>query len=90
MLVEFPFRTVRPTRYGAHMDALRKLLFDDGKAWLHVAALVAIAIGVVDLWAFRRIPEGVDLTLILDGLAAMGLNATFKMGRSRAPAPPAH
>jgi len=72
------------------MDALRKLLFDDGKAWLHVAALVAIAIGVVDLWAFRRIASGLDLTLILDGLAAMGLNAAFNMGRSQTPAPPAN
>jgi len=63
-------------------------VFDDAGLWLHLGALIAVAIGVIDLWGFHRLQVDADLALIVAALGAMGLRVSFMAGRSQASAPP--
>jgi hypothetical protein len=58
-------------------------LLIDGTIWLHVAALIAVAIGLVDLWWFRPLQHDPDVALMLGGLGALGLNTAFNPGRAQ-------
>jgi hypothetical protein len=42
---------------------------------VHVAALIAIAIGLVDVWYFHTMHRALDLVLVLSGLAVTCANA---------------
>jgi hypothetical protein len=57
-------------------------VIDDAGVWAHVAALIAIAIGLTDLWGFHRLQVEIDLGIILAALGAMGLKVAFNAGRS--------
>jgi len=47
----------------------------DGRLWVHVAALIAIATGLVDVWYFHTMHRALDLVLVLSGLAVTCANA---------------
>ena len=41
--------------------------------WVHLAAMIAIAIGLADLWYFHTFARDSDLLFVVGGLAGMGL-----------------
>jgi len=41
--------------------------------WVHLAGLIAIAVGLVDLWYFRQLSHDTELLLMVGGFAGMGL-----------------
>jgi hypothetical protein len=41
--------------------------------WVHLAGVIVIAFGIVDLWLFRSLSHDTDLLFILGGVAGMGL-----------------
>lgn len=41
--------------------------------WMHMAALFALMVGLVDLWAFRQLSHDTELLLMVGGFAGMGL-----------------
>lgn len=51
--------------------SLRDVILQD--LWVHLAALLAIALGAVDLWYFHSFSRDTELLFIVGGLAGMGL-----------------
>lgn len=49
----------------------RDVLLQD--LWLHLAGLIAIALGASDLWVFHAFSHDTDLLLMAGGFAGMGL-----------------
>jgi len=49
-----------------------KLLTDN--LWPHLGAVVAVAIGLVDVWHFHTFGTTADQIFIIGGLAAFGVN----------------
>lgn len=41
--------------------------------WVHFAGLIAIAVGLADLWYFHQFAHDTELLLIVGGFAGMGL-----------------
>jgi hypothetical protein len=50
---------------------LKQVLLQD--FWVHLAGVIAIAIGLVDLWNFHAFARDSDLLFIIGGFAGMGL-----------------
>jgi len=51
--------------------------------WLHVAALISIAVGLLDVWWRHALQHDLDVSLLLGGLGALGLNVAFNAGRAQ-------
>ena len=64
-----------------------KAILDDGALWLHIGALIAIAIGLIDVWHFGALQHDLDIGLVLSGLAGMGLKLAYNAGKAQAGAP---
>lgn len=50
---------------------LRDVILQD--LWIHAAGLIAIALGLVDLWYFHALAHDTDLLFVIGGFAGMGL-----------------
>lgn len=51
----------------------------------NLGGLVAVAVGVVDLVSGSRLGTGVDSTLLIAGLAALGIHISDTVGTTQAP-----
>jgi len=41
--------------------------------WVHLAAIIAVSVGLIDLWLFHQLSHDTELLLIVGGFAGMGL-----------------
>jgi NO-binding membrane sensor protein with MHYT domain len=65
------------------MNLLSSLTWKEIMAF--VGSVIAIAIGILDLWKFDKLSTTTDLLLIAAGLAALGISVAFANGSSVTP-----
>lgn len=71
---------VRPSLLG---HAALNSLNPSNALWAHIGGLLAIGIGLADIWAFHAFPVPLAIGFVVAGLAAMGVNVAWQVAQAQ-------